>query len=61
MFPKYDTHLFGPNLSLADGYLVKSQVAVVELRQKITEILDKTPTVYEDPESPLTKLHLMKA
>ena len=37
----HDTHLFGPHLSQADGYLVKSLTAADELREKISNLLNK--------------------
>jgi len=39
----HDTHLKCPQLSMADGYLVKSHSAPEELRQKISNLLDTQP------------------
>ena len=35
---EFDTHLFVPHLSQADGYLIKSHTAADELRQKMAEL-----------------------
>jgi DNA-binding NtrC family response regulator len=39
----HDTHLKCPQLSLADGYVVNSQIAGKELRQKISTLLGDRP------------------
>lgn len=44
----YDTYLFGPRLSQADGYLVRSHDAANELRQKISTLLNSKPVVSDD-------------
>lgn len=36
----HDKHLFDPQLSQADGYLVKSHTAAHELREKISNLLN---------------------
>ena len=38
---EYDTHLFCSRLLEADGYLVKSQTAAAELREKISALAGK--------------------
>ncbi|MFC1885513.1 response regulator [Thermodesulfobacteriota bacterium] len=44
---QYDTHLFCSRLSLADGYLIKTQKARVDFRHKISALLSETPPVIE--------------
>lgn len=39
----HDTHLFGPRLSQADGYLVKSYTAADELREKVSALVKRKP------------------
>jgi DNA-binding NtrC family response regulator len=41
----HDTHLDCPQLSMADGYVVKSHCAAEELRQKISDLLGSRPEV----------------
>ena len=48
----HDTHLFGPHLSQADGYLVKSHTAADELREKISNLLNKLSVLQKDTEFP---------
>ena len=47
----HDTYLSSSHLSQADGYLVKSQTAADELRQKVFALLSQTLAVSEDSES----------
>jgi len=48
----HDTHLFDPHLSQADGYLVKSHTAADELREKISNLLNKLSIFQKDTEFP---------
>lgn len=48
----HDTHLFDPHLSQADGYLVKSHTAADELREKISNLLNKLSVLQKDTEFP---------
>ena len=57
---EYDTHLFCSRLSQADGFLVRSQTAADELREKVSALLDRKPAGKENDASPLTKLHLAR-
>lgn len=43
----YDTYVDDPRLSQADGYVVKSFIALDELKQKVTEILDRKTAVHK--------------
>ena len=43
----HDTHLKSPQLSMADGYVVKSHVAAKELKQKITNLLGPRPEILD--------------
>jgi DNA-binding NtrC family response regulator len=46
----HDTHLDCPQLSLADGYVVKGHSAAKELRQKISNLLGSRSEVMEGPQ-----------
>jgi len=46
----HDTHLDCPQLSMADGYVIKSHSAAEELRQKISNLLDTQSEVVEGPQ-----------
>jgi DNA-binding NtrC family response regulator len=48
----HDTHLDCPQLSMADGYVVKSHSAPEELRQKISDLLGSRPEVVGRPQIP---------
>ena len=48
----HDTHLDCPQLSMADGYVVKSHSAAEELRQKISDLLGSQPEVVGEPQIP---------
>ena len=48
----HDTHLDCPQLSMADGYVVKSHSAAEELRQKISDLLGSRPEVVGEPQIP---------
>jgi DNA-binding response OmpR family regulator len=48
----HDTYLFGPRLSQADGYLVKSYTAADELRKKVSALVKRKPAIQEDVGSP---------
>jgi len=48
----HDTHLFCPHLSKADGYLVKSHTATDELREKISNLLNRLSIFQKDTEFP---------
>ena len=48
----HDTHLDCPQLSMADGYVVKSHSAAEELRQKISDLLSSRPEVVGSPQIP---------
>ena len=48
----HDTHLDCPQLSMADGYVVKSHSAAEELRQKISDLLGSRPEVVGRPQIP---------
>jgi DNA-binding NtrC family response regulator len=48
----HDTHLDCPQLSMADGYVVKSHSAAEELRQKISDLLGPRPAVVDRPQIP---------
>ena len=48
----HDTHLDCPQLSMADGYVVKSHSAAEELRQKISDLLGSRPEVVGSPQIP---------
>lgn len=52
---RYATHLFGPPLSQADGYVVKSHSAADELRQKVSALLGRGPAVQKTKE--IKKIH----
>ena len=47
---RYATRLFGPPLSQADGYVVKSHSAADELRQKVSALLGRGPAVQKTKE-----------
>ncbi len=44
------THLDCPQLSMADGYVVKSRSAAEELRQKISNLLGSRSEVMDGPQ-----------
>ena len=46
----HDTHLDCPQLSMADGYVVKSHSAAEELRQKISSLLGSRSEVVGRPQ-----------
>lgn len=46
----HDTHLECPQLSMADGYVVKSHTAAEELRQKISNLLGSRSGVVGGPQ-----------
>jgi DNA-binding NtrC family response regulator len=46
----HDTYLDCPQLSMADGYVVKSHSAAEELRQKISNLLDSQSEVMDGPQ-----------
>jgi DNA-binding NtrC family response regulator len=46
----HDTHLDCPQLSMADGYVVKSHSAAEELRQKISDLLGSRSEVVGRPQ-----------
>jgi DNA-binding NarL/FixJ family response regulator len=46
----HETNPFDPNLSQADGYLVKSQTAAHELKEKISDILNQLFVVQKHTE-----------
>ena len=46
----HDTHLDCPQLSMADGYVVKSHSAAEELRQKISNLLGYRSGVMDGPQ-----------
>jgi len=46
----HDTHLDCPQLSMADGYVIKSHSAAEELRQKISNLLGTQSEVVEGPQ-----------
>ena len=46
----HDTHLDCPQLSMADGYVVKSHSAAEELRQKISDLLGSRSEVMDGPQ-----------
>lgn len=48
----HDTHLDCPQLSMADGYVVKSHTAAEELRQKISNLLSSRSEVAGEPQIP---------
>jgi len=41
----YGNHLYNPDLDQADGYLINNCLAPVELKQKITALLDRKHTL----------------
>jgi DNA-binding NtrC family response regulator len=45
----HDTHLKCPQLSMADGYVVKSHMAGKELRQKISALLRDQTSIADEP------------
>jgi len=45
----HDTHLNCPQLSMADGYVVKSHSAAEELRQKISNLLGSRSEALDGP------------
>ena len=56
---EHDTYLHGPNLSQADGYIVKSHTAADELRKKVSALLGRGPADQKTKELkkyPMTKL-----
>ena len=55
---EHDTHLHVPNLSQADGYIVKSHTAADELRKKVSALLGRGPAVQKTKEikNTMTKL-----
>jgi len=46
----HNTHLDCPQLSMADGYVVKSHSAAEELRQKISNLLGSRSEVMDGPQ-----------
>jgi DNA-binding response OmpR family regulator len=52
---RYAAHLFGPRLSQADGYIVKSHSAADELKQKVSALLGRGPAVRKTKE--IKKIH----
>jgi len=46
----HETHPFDPNISQADGYLVKSHTAPDELREKIFNLLNQVSVVQKHTE-----------